>query len=118
MGVLWATFQVSNMEKSLAFYNGILGMPIGERFTAPQDGAEIVMLGEEGSARLELISRGASDDPGQGISIGLPFADIEAIGAALIDAGYAPTPVIEPFPGIKFRFVNDPDGYQIQLVER
>ena len=118
MGILWATFQVSNMEKSLAFYNGILGMPIGERFTAPQDGAEIVMLGEEGSAQLELISRGAFENPGQGISIGLPFADIEAVGETLIAAGYTPTPSFSPFPGIKFRFVNDPDGYQIQLVER
>ena len=118
MGILWATFQVNDMEKSLAFYNGILGMPIDERFTAPQDGAEIVMLGEEGSTRLELISRGTSETPGQGISIGLPFADIEALGEKLLSEGYTPTPVIEPFPGIKFRFVNDPDGYQIQLVEQ
>ena len=118
MGVLWATFQVSDMEKSLAFYNGILGMPVRERFTAPQDGAEIVMLGEEGSAMLELISRGAPENAGQGISIGLPFADLEAIGEKLVSAGYTPTPIIAPLPVVKFRFVNDPDGYQIQLVER
>lgn len=118
MGILWATFLVNDMEKSLAFYNGILGMPIRERFTAPQDGAEIVMLGEEGGGLLELISRGASENPGQGITIGLPFADLEAIGETLSLAGYAPGPVIAPLPGVKFRFVKDPDGYQIQLVER
>jgi len=118
MGILWATFQVNDMDKSLAFYNGILGMPVRERFTAPQDGADIVMLGEDGGALLELISRGTSETPGQGISIGLPFADIEAIGETLSSAGYQPTPIISPFPDVKFRFVNDPDGYQIQLVER
>lgn len=118
MGILWATFQVNDMEKSLAFYNGILGMPVREQFTAPQDGAQIVMLGEEGGGLLELISRGTSENPGQGISIGLPFADLEAIGEALSLAGYMPTPVIAPLPGVRFRFVSDPDGYLIQLVER
>ena len=78
----------------------------------------IVMLGDEGGAMLELISRGASKDPGQGISIGLPCENIEAIGETLSAAGFTPTPVIAPLPGVKFRFVNDPDGYQIQLVER
>ena len=118
MGILWATFQVNDMEKSLAFYNGILGLPVRERFTAPQDGAEIVMLGDEDGAMLELISRGTSKDPGRGISIGLPFENIEELGETLSSAGFPPTPIIAPMPGIKFRFVNDPDGYQIQLVER
>ena len=118
MGILWTTYYVNDMEKSLAFYNGILGLPIQERFTAPQDGAQIVMLGDDEGARLELISRGTSKEPGQGITIGLPFADIEAVGEALSAAGYSPSPVISPFPDVKFRFVNDPDGYQIQLVER
>ena len=118
MGILWATFYVNDMEKSLAFYKGILGLPVRERFTAPQDGAEIIMLGEDDGALLELISRGTSENPGQGISIGLPFKDIEAIGEKLTSMGYTLTPIIAPFPGVKFRFVNDPDGYQIQLVER
>ena len=44
--------------------------------------------------------------------------DITAMGEKLTAAGYQVSPIIQPNPETKFRFVNDPDGYQVQLVER
>ena len=117
MKLLWTTLQVNDLENSLSFYRDLLGMPVAERFSN-QEGAEIVMLGETDGAFLELITKGAPAEPGRGVSIGLPFADIEEIGEKLASAGYRVTPVISPNPKVRFRFVSDPDGYQVQLVER
>ncbi len=117
MKILWTTLHVSDLDRSIAFYNGLLDLPVVERFFG--SGNEIAMLGDADGTHLELLCKpGRPETVGQGVSVGYAFADIEAMGEKLTAAGYQVSPIIQPNPSVKFRFVNDPDGYQVQLVER
>ena len=117
MKFVWTTIHVSDLDKSIAFYSGLLGLPVLERFQGT--GNEIAMLGEETGTHLELLCKpGRPETVGQGVSIGFAFPDIEAMAETLTAAGCQVTPIISPNPNVKFRFVADPDGYQVQLVER
>lgn len=118
MTFTWTTLRVSDLDKSLAFYHTLLGLPIQERFGPP--GHEIAMLGPEQGTKLELLCSGADPmppAPGQGVSMGFApenmaqlLKDLEANGVVI------PAP-FSPNPALKFYFIQDPDGYMVQLVE-
>ena len=118
MKFVWTTLQVEDLDRSLAFYNGLLGLPIVERFQGT--GNEIAMLGETNGTHLELVCKGqpAPEPPGQGISVGIAFPSLDAISETLSNAGCKVSPLISPNPNVRFRFVSDPDGYTVQLVEQ
>jgi len=42
MELCWITLHVSDMERSLTFYNGVLGLPVTRRFS-PAPGTEIAL---------------------------------------------------------------------------
>ena len=115
----WTTLRVKNLDTSLDFYCGSLGMRVDSRFGSPDH--PIVMLGEADGAKVELISdpAGVSDLPGQGVSIGLIPDDLDGLVAKLkANPSLHVTGPIAPNPSIRFFFVNDPDGYHIQLAEQ
>jgi lactoylglutathione lyase len=118
MQFLWTTIQVSDLDRSLAFYQDLLGLPLLERFHGV--GNEIAMLGETDGTHLELIVKEGAPlpaQPGQGLSLGFGPEDIGAVLAQLQGAGLTVSPPVSPNPTMKFYFVPDPDGYVIQLVE-
>jgi len=107
------------MERSLHFYHEILGLPIDRRMKPAPD-REIVFLGS-GATKVELI---AGPDTGPvtcegSLSIGfiVPSVDefIETLRAQQIPVHAGP---IQPTPQIKFFYVLDPDGLQVQFVEQ
>ena len=117
MKFLWTTIHVSDLDRSIAFYSGLLDLPVVERFFG--NGNEIAMLGDADGTHLELLCKpGRPETVGQGVSVGFAFPDIVAMGEKLTAAGCTVSPIIQPNPNVKFRFVSDPDGYQVQLVER
>lgn len=124
--VLHTMLRVSDMEKSLDFYTRLLGMRVlsqrehkKNRFTQAYVG-----YGEaEQSAVLELVCNWIQDEP---IELGSAFGHI-AIGVygitALCDSLAAegfklPRPPSTQRHGENtIAFVEDPDGYKIELVE-
>lgn len=116
MKLNWVTLRVSDLDASIAFYTEMLGMEIASRFGAP--GHEIVMLGKENDAKVELICEGGANitEPGQGVSFGLESDNLDELVAKLRDAGHAVDGPIAPAPGVRFFFVKDPDGYNVQLL--
>ena len=116
MKFCWTTLYVSNMEKSLAFYHDLLGLKIAERFS-PGDETEIVMLGEENEAKIELIEDKKVVHKSLGISIGFEVDSIEDALKLMRDNNI---PIkrgpISPMPTLTFFFVADPDGLEVQLV--
>lgn len=118
MKFLWTTLPVKNMDESLGFYNSILGLPIASR---KEDlGMKMIMLGEEGQPKLELIWLASNQGkPLQSdITIGISVESMDNALQMLQRYGIrilrGP---ISPAPNITFLFVNDPNGYQVQLVE-
>ncbi|MDL2237958.1 VOC family protein [Christensenellaceae bacterium OttesenSCG-928-K19] len=112
-----ATVFVNNMEASLHFYHGLLGLPI--QAMRPAGNGELAMLGMEGQPQIELIF-----DPQQtqntyaGFSLGIEVQSLEGATALLAKEGH-PTirgPIC-PMPGVRFSFVHDPNGITVQLIE-
>lgn len=110
------TLQVADMEASLAFYRDLLGMAVNRRFS-PMPGMDIVFLGREG-LQLELICReGEKKEAGDNFSLGFAVADLDAEIARLTAAGMDCGPAVQPAPGTRMSFCNDPDGNAVELIE-
>lgn len=117
MKFVWTTIQVSDLDRSLAFYHDLLDLPLQERFQAGPN--EIAMLGGAEGTKLELIQKPGPklEAPGQGLSMGFAPAEISATLEKLAKQGIAVPPPVSPNPTMKFYFLQDPDGYMVQLME-
>ena len=118
MNIGWITLHVSDMDRSLSFYHNFLRLPIVREFGG--DEHKIVFLGEKEGSKLELLwnREGKITDPGKGVSIGFGVSHLDEWMDKLRNT--LNTPIRGPFspnPSIRFCFVSDPDGYQIQLYE-
>lgn len=118
MNLNWVTFKVSNLEKSLFFYSKLLNLDIAAKFGSSEH--QIVMLGKADETKIELIyeSHSKIDNPGNGVSIGLEADDLDQLIGVLQENGYKTVGPISPNPKIRFFFVQDPDGYMVQLVKQ
>ena len=118
MNFCWVTLPVKDLETSLAFYNGVLGLPIHSKHSA--NGIEMAMLGEENQPKIELIN--TTDNQHKTlhshISVGIAVDSIES-AIQLLKNKQVPIVrgPVSPTPNTRFFFVRDPDGYEIQLVE-
>lgn len=118
MKFLWTTIRVSDLERSIAFYRDVLQLSMVERHPG-SPGSEIAFMAD-GETRVELfcgpepLQEGHAGD----VSMGFACADLDSTRAALTEKGYAVSPIISPNPTIRFCFLQDPDGYQIQLAQQ
>ncbi|CQR54788.1 VOC family protein [Paenibacillus riograndensis] len=113
----WITLRVRDLEASLNFYHGILGLPIERRFESR--GKQIVMLGTAEQPKVELIQ--ANDQavkPECGVSIGFEVKSLDEAIEYLKSRGI---PVLRgpvtPNPQLRFFYILDPDGFEVQLAE-
>ena len=125
--MLHTMLRVRDLEKSLAFYTGHLGMELLRRRDFPGGRFTLAFVGygdEASNTVLELTHNWDQEEPydlGDGyghIALGVP--DIYAVCAKLEAAGIAiPRP---PGPmkhsSTVIAFIEDPDGYRIELIER
>ena len=114
MKFIHVTLHVKNLEKSLAFYQGVLGLPIVNRYPAERGP---VFLGEAGKPLVELI--GETEAPAfAGFSVGFEVPSLEEATKKMEEAGYPKIRgPISPSPQVIFSFFKDPDGVEIQLLE-
>ena len=123
---LHTMLRVGNLERSVAFYTKLLGMEERRRRDVPEGKYTLVFLGfpnDPSGAEIELTYNYGVEryDLGTGyghIAIGVP--DVAAACDALRAAGAKITR--EPGP-VKFgttviAFVEDPDGYKVELIQR
>jgi len=112
-------------KKSVAFYENALGLAVKDRFDF--DGFTLVYLKNgENDFEIELtINHGRTEPYTHGTGYGhvaVSTDDVEREHQRLTDAGLAPTPV-KAFHRdgalmAKFFFVQDPDGYKIEILQR
>ena len=117
MKFTWTTIRVRDLDKSLAFYHDLLGLPLQERFGPP--GHEIAMLGPEEGTKLELLceDQPLPESPAPCLSMGFAPENMAQLLADLEKAGRPVSPPMSPNPTLRFYFMQDPDGYTVQLVE-
>lgn len=117
MNFCWVTLHVKNLEASLAFYHGLLGLPIDSRFG--KEGTSIAMLGEKDQPKIELLQSGAGEEETfhSDMTVGIRVESLEGTMEYLREKQI---PVIRgpisPNPVTSFIFIKDPDGYEVQLV--
>lgn len=93
-------------------------MPLKRRFTGGP-GTELAFLGEEGT-ELELICNPDHPAPGnvEGISIGFKVKSVDEMIRFVESKGIeVKSGPFEPNPHIKFFYVKDPNGVDVQFVE-
>lgn len=111
-------FRVKDLEKSIAFYQDVVGLKIARRFT--YDTAEICYLkNEEGATEIELIH--FPDQPtfqGSGLTVCFLAENLENHHARTAEMGLNPSDLRNPDPGNYYFFVYDPDGVSIQFKQK
>ena len=117
--------RVGDLQRSIDFYNKVMGMKLLSTFDQPKDKFTLAFMGlGEGvdTSTIELTyNYGISDyDLGNGYGhIAIEVEDchktIEEIRTRGGNIAYEPTPLAELDEMIAF--VTDPDGYRIELVQ-
>ncbi|MHA1113539.1 MAG: lactoylglutathione lyase [Alphaproteobacteria bacterium] len=125
--LLHTMIRVRDLEESLAFYTGRLGMRLLRRKDYPGGRFTLAFVGygdESDQAVIELTHNWDRDEPydlGTGFGhLAIAVPDIEGLCAALAAAG---VPLPRPPGPMKhgggvIAFVEDPDGYRIEFIQR
>lgn len=126
MRLLHTMIRVGDLERSLAFYTGVLGMELLRRRDYPEGRFTLAFVGfcpESEGAVIELTHNWDT----KSYEVGQGFGHI----AVEVDDAYAACAQIKAKGGIVVReagpmkhgtsviaFVQDPDGYKIELIQR
>ena len=117
--------RVLDEARSLAFYDKAFGLKVADRLDFP-DFTLVYLSNPETEFELELtINKGQSEpyDLGNGYGhLAVSVTDLDAEHARFEAEGLAPRKLVEFAPAgeriARFFFVADPDGYQIEVLER
>jgi lactoylglutathione lyase len=125
---LHTMLRVGNLERSVAFYTNLLGMKELRRRDVPDGKYTLVFLGygegnKEGQGEIELTYNYGVETYELGtafghLAVGVP--DVKAACEAVRHGGGKVTREAGPvkFGTTIIAFVEDPDGYKIELIER
>ena len=121
MSFIWSTLRVNNLGESVNFYTEVIGLKILDRMETGS-GDNIVFLGDDKrDTKIELIC-GSSDishktSVGEDIFWGFKVKSLDDTMTMLNEMGIDYEGPIQPNPDIKFIFLKDPNGMNIQLIE-
>lgn len=125
---------VSDAERSLEFYRGLLGMDVFFDVTLDGESMEAVtgeagaqgrmvggLLGGTVVELLEFSHRRLEPAANRALlgytNISLSVADLDAAYEHVVSAGYKPEQAPVDIGGVRMFFVRDPDGTPIEIVE-
>ncbi|WP_046006230.1 VOC family protein [Pseudoalteromonas rubra] len=117
--------RVMDLQKSLTFYHDVLAL--GERRRIEFDDFSLVYLGnQEADFELELTWNHGTEQPyelGNGYGhIAVVVDELAPVHAKALALGYQPKEIKSFYNGdtlvARFFFIADPDGYQIEVIER
>lgn len=125
--LLHTMIRVRDLDKSIDFYTRLLGMTVSRRQDYPSGEFTLAFVGygdEAESAVVELTHNWGQEEPydlGTGfghLAIGVPdiYGTCEALAAEGVGIPRPPGPM--KHGGSVIAFVEDPDGYKIELIER
>ena len=125
--MLHTMLRVRDLDKSIDFYTRLLGMKLLRRKDYPSGEFTLAFVGygdEENSTVIELTHNWPQKEPytiGSGfghLAIGVPdiYGTCEALGNEGVKIPRPPGPM--KHGGSVIAFIEDPDGYRIELVER
>ena len=124
MKLLHTMIRVKDADKSVKFYTELLNMSLDKKKRL-EDCTLYFLNDEDGTTQLELTHN--DETPEKGYDIGIGFGHLAFSGKSLDEfsekmnkLGYKY--LYEPFDlngkGTKIAFITDPDGYEIELIEK
>ena len=124
--ILHTMIRISDMERSIRFYTEILGMKVLRVLDQPEDKYTLTFLGYSGESEstvLELTYNYDVSDYDVGNAYGhiaIGVSDIkQAVGDIKKRGGqFSVLPTQLKGTDESIAFLSDPDGYQIELIER
>lgn len=125
--MLHTMIRVFNLQKSVDFYTRLLGMKLLRKRDVPDGKYSLAFVGygdEDSSTVIELTYNWDQKEPyalGSAfghLAIGVPdvYKTCETLGKAGVKISRAPGPV--KFGTTVIAFIEDPDGYKIELIQR
>jgi len=126
MRLLHTMLRVGNLDRSIAFYTGVLGMRLLRRHEVPEGRYTLAFVGygEESEATvLELTHNWDTSSYEMGSAFGhlaIAVADAADACVRVRSAGGRVTREAGPvkFGTTIIAFVEDPDGYKIEFIQR
>jgi len=120
--LLHTRMRVSDMDQTIAFYRNVLGLEILERKTSPR-GSHLAFLAVPNSQELiELCSfpqSGPVKVQEDLVHLAFEVDDLDITMKELTDKGIKITDgPTRTSSGSRFIFIDAPDGYEIELIER
>lgn len=125
--VLHTMLRVRDLDRALGFYTGALGMRLLRRQEFPDGKFTLAFVGygdESDTAVVELTHNWGAHAYELGSAYGhiaIGVADVEAATAELARAGakiVRPAGPLKGAPEETIAFVEDPDGYRIELIQK
>jgi lactoylglutathione lyase len=125
--MLHTMLRVFDLKKSLDFYAGLLGMTVLRQREVPDGRYTLAFVGYGDEASSTVVELTYNWDQKEPYSVGSGFGhlaigveDVYATCAALAKAG---AKITRPPGPVKFgttviAFVEDPDGYKVELIQR
>lgn len=121
--MLHTCLRVMDLDKSLEFYQGALGLTEQRRIDYPEHGFTLVYLSDQpGGYELELTYNYNPDKPyeiGNGYShMAVETKDLQTSHEKHQNMGYQVTKLMG-LPGSEptYYFVTDPDGYRVEVIK-
>jgi len=126
MHILHTMLRVGNLQRSIDFYTTLLGMKLLHTTDRPEQKYTLAFVGYGSNpehAELELTYNYGVDHYDIGTAYGhiaIATEDAYATCAAIKEAGGTVTREAGPVKGgsTVIAFVQDPDGYKIELIEK
>lgn len=123
---LHTMIRVNNLEESLVFYRDLLGMKVIKHKDYPDGKFTLVFLGygeNEDTPMIELTYNWDTNSYNMGNAFGhiaLGVNDIYAVCKNLAEKGVKITrePGEMKFGGSVIAFIEDPNGYKIELIQK
>ncbi|WP_198372891.1 lactoylglutathione lyase [Roseomonas rosulenta] len=125
---LHTMIRVGNLERSIAFYTKLLGMKELRRRDVPDGKYTLAFLGygqgnAEGQGEIELTYNYGVEKYEQGTAFGHLAVGVPDVAAACEAVRAGGGKVTREAGPVKFgttiiAFVEDPDGYKIELIQR
>jgi lactoylglutathione lyase len=117
--------RVLDEARSVDFYDRAFGLKVADRLDF-ESFTLLYLSNEETGFELELtVNKGRTEpyDLGDGYGhLAVSVADLDAEHARLTELGLAPRKLVDFAPGgeviARFFFIADPDGYQIEVLQR
>lgn len=116
MKVKYTTIAVADMDESIKFYTGVMGLEIDKQFN-PRPGLSITFMKGEGESIIELIENVENPEKPGLIAFGMEVEDMNTTVKELKSKGAKFT--FEPIqtPAEILAFLEDPNGVRIALIQ-